>query len=182
MKVTLVRHPPVALVGICYGQADVLLAKDWQESAARLKKSLENPEQIYSSPAYRCRKLANYLEINPKIDDRLKELDFGSWELQPWKAIPRAELDVWTKDLDAANPYQGETCNQLKARAMDFWNELIKQGGDALVICHTGWIHSLLAQLLDTDMKHITRLKIDYCKRTEIQITGKMIHLNYVNH
>lgn len=181
MKVMLVRHPPVALTGICYGQSDVMLAQDWRDHANRLKANLKIPNTIFCSPAYRCRALAQYLGLKAIIDPRLKELDFGSWELQPWKAIPRHEIDEWTADLDHANPYNGESCLALKHRAMTFWKSLIAQNEDALVIGHTGWIHALLAELLNTDMRHITRLKIDYCGRTLIDVQDDMVHLAFVN-
>ena len=35
----------------------------------------------------------------PRPDPRLREMDFGCWEMQPWQGIPREAVDAWTADF-----------------------------------------------------------------------------------
>jgi len=91
MKLWLIRHTNVNVApGICYGQTDVDVAETFENEAQVIKKQIENIEfdKVYSSPLIRCKKLAEYLfNTNIKYDTRLRELNFGEWEMQAWDKI-----------------------------------------------------------------------------------------------
>ena len=88
MEVFLIRHTKTAVIpGTCYGNSDVDVADSFLEEAGKVRERLkgESFDAVYSSPLQRCRKLAVYCGYeNPILDDRLKELNFGSWEGQRW--------------------------------------------------------------------------------------------------
>ena len=102
MEVFLIRHTKTAVIpGTCYGNSDVDVADSFLEEAGKVRERLkgERFDVVYSSPLQRCRKLAVYCGYeNPILDDRLKELNFGSWEGQRWDEIQDPRLQEWYDD------------------------------------------------------------------------------------
>ena len=148
MKIALVRHTAVDCApGICYGRLDLPLApasagRDIGAVCAQL--AAFGAARIWSSPALRCRRLAEALG-DPILDDRLVELDLGAWEGKPWDEVPRADLDRWAADpLGFAAP-GGETGRMLIARLTSFFEELLTQPGDHVVVSHGGPLRVLTA-------------------------------------
>ena len=98
MEIYLVRHTtPNINNGICYGQTDVDLNFDTFESEFFdiNDKLPADIHRYYCSPLIRCSKLAERLAKEIQIDDRLKELDFGSWENKKWSELDNKELSKW---------------------------------------------------------------------------------------
>ena len=85
MEVILIRHTSVAVPrGTCYGWSDVDVSESFEQEAAMTKKKLEGMvfDHVFSSPLRRARKLAAYCGYdNPTLDDRLKEMNMGDWEM-----------------------------------------------------------------------------------------------------
>ncbi len=102
MKLTFIRHTSVAVEpDICYGWSDVDTASTFPEEAETVRKSIkgEHFDTVYCSPLTRCRRLAGFCGYpHPQIDERLKELNFGTWEMQRWDAITDPHLNLWYKD------------------------------------------------------------------------------------
>ena len=132
MKVYLVRHTSVDVPrGISYGQTDVSLKNSFEEEAAITRKHLDGLtfDQVYCSPLSRCTRLAAFCGYPDAIRDaRLKELNFGDWEMKSWDEISadpysRQWFDDWV-NVPARN---GESLQQLYNRLTDFLNEIKKQ-------------------------------------------------------
>ena len=92
MQLIVQRHTRVDVsTSICYGQTDVGLASSFDDELETIKTNLNGYSfnKIYSSPLKRCRILAENLNVSTHIefDDRLKELNFGDWEMKSWNAI-----------------------------------------------------------------------------------------------
>jgi alpha-ribazole phosphatase len=156
MRLVLLRHPlPESVQGLCYGSSDVAadpaaLARALAELPASLPADLAPNTAIYSSPLRRCTALADPLAAlldaaPPKRDARLAEMDFGSWEGQPWDAIARAEVDAWAADLTCYAPGGGETVLAVARRVHGFLDEMVAAHSDAVVVCHAGTIRLLAA-------------------------------------
>lgn len=156
MRLILLRHPlPEIAQGLCYGSSDVAadpaaLARALAELPASLPADLAPNSAIYSSPLRRCTALADRLAAlldaaPPKRDARLAEMDFGSWEGQPWNAIERADVDAWAADLTGYAPGGGETVLAVARRVHGFLDDVIAADSDALVVCHAGTIRLLAA-------------------------------------
>ena len=127
----LLRHAtPLVDAGICYGQLDV------PADAAATRRSahaflaalpaLSQPLHIVSSPARRCRQLALALQQQaeqagmatlPRVDTRLQEMHFGSWEGRPWGALPAREWEHWMADFGGWHAGgDGESLHDFMAR------------------------------------------------------------------
>ena len=140
----LVRHPPAAVApGVCYGRLDLPLA-DPGAAAALAGRLAGFGGTVWTSPARRCRMVAEALGPHT-VDARLQELDFGGWEGQAWDAVPRALLDAWAADPMGFAPPGGESGAALVARAGAFAAAL--PAGDHVVITHGGPLKVLGAVL-----------------------------------
>lgn len=146
MQVFLIRHPSTAVPStLCYGRTDVELSskatRELDGLAESLRARLPRDAELYSSPLRRCRELAERLHPSPIVDTRIGELDFGEWEMRPWDAIPRAELDAW-----AAAPLEytipgGESVARMCARVAEFLEERRAAGSERLaLVTHAGVI------------------------------------------
>ncbi|MFK3741531.1 histidine phosphatase family protein [Massilia sp. TN1-12] len=150
MKLHLLRHPrPAVEHGLCYGASDVpadAAALD-QVLAALREAGLPGDLPVYTSPLRRCRDLASALTPAALyVDARLAEMDFGAWEMRPWSAIPRADVDAWNADLLHYRPGGAENVMDVARRVAAFRAGLLAAGAaEALVICHAGTIRLLLA-------------------------------------
>ena len=94
MQLFVVRPAPAQVSGLCYGQVDVPVAPAAEEAARLAIASLDalGPAaseelpfaSIVTSPSARTRTLAEAMAHalglrTPRIDERLRELDFGRW-------------------------------------------------------------------------------------------------------
>lgn len=189
MRVYLIRHTEVAVGrGVCYGQSDVSLADNYAAQRDRLLTLLPNrpPSVVFASPLSRCRQLAESFtgaatDAVVRFDDRLLELNFGRWEMQPWNQIPAVELDTWMADFVTTGPPDGESFQQLADRVGAFWRETIlpmlpsptdePQPESVYVVTHGGVIRALLCLFLDLPLQNAYRLHLDYGSLCQVKLT-----------
>ena len=178
MRVYLIRHPkPSVAPGICYGRTDLDLAEDAAVRAAALRPLL--PEiMIHSSPLKRCSDLANALHPAPLFDDRLREVDFGAWEMRTWDDIGRAALDAWAAvPLDFAPP-GGESIADLHRRVTAFLDEQRAAGHQVLVlVTHAGVMKVCAGVLLGLPQPEWFSMSFDYGAITLIE-DGRLVWSN----
>lgn len=146
--VYLIRHTtPAVAQGVCYGRLDVPLAASAQEEIAAAVRSIPDVVAIFTSPATRCRYLANAVAAArgaPVVEDpRLLELDFGTWEGVPWSDIPRSEIDRWAADTWSHAPGGGESLSDLWRRVVAFEQDRALadcdlEAGGILIVSHQG--------------------------------------------
>lgn len=162
MKLTLIRHTRVSTpTGICYGQSDVSLADSYPDELAAVKSLLdgESFDAVFSSPLGRCRRLAEDLFPQHQIgfDQRLKELNFGQWELQSWDQIYATSEGKYWMDHYLASPCPGgESLPELQARLRSFiahLNDLSCQ--HIAVVAHAGVIRLIKSILENQTMDDV---------------------------
>lgn len=147
MRLFLIRHPlPAVAAGTCYGRTDLALAAAPLACAEALRPLLPADAAVFSSPLTRCRQLAELLHPAPVFDDRLRELDFGAWEMQPWDAIDRAALDAWVADPLHFAPPGGEAVAELRARVRNFLAERENDAAAAILVAHAGVMKICVAE------------------------------------
>lgn len=188
MRVTLVRHTSLAIApNICYGQTDVDVSHHFDNEHARLQEKLGDFafDAVYASPLQRCHKLAAKLTPNQvvNLDDRLKELHFGDWEMQAWDDIPRDIFDHWAQNYAHLAPPNGETFADLQTRGVDFLNHAAKQhtNQDILLVTHGGMIRAIIAHVLNMQLKGLFRIDVDYASVTRINFGGHIPKIEFIN-
>lgn len=196
MDIYLIRHTEVAVGrSVSYGQSDVELATNYTEQRDRILTYLSTaaPSYLFSSPLTRCSLLANELATSAgldvtsvQFDDRIKELNFGDWEMTPWADIPRSTLDPWMADFVNVGPPRGESFQELFDRVSHFWQEKIvsltvQNTGPVYIITHGGVIRSLLCLFLDLSLQNAYRINLDYGSLTKLSTNGQHYTIQYVN-
>jgi alpha-ribazole phosphatase len=187
MELYLIRHTaPAVGPGICYGQEDIALADSFSAEAMVVLGKLAGvaAEACYTSPLQRCVRLASMLGVGePSYDSRLQELHFGTWEMQPWDAIPRDQLDEWGADYVDSAPPCGETFAELHRRAAQFLREVASSGnaGPVLVVTHAGVIRAMLAEVLQLPLEETFRFQLDYGGVTQLHLGGAVSSVGWIN-
>lgn len=186
MKVIyLIRHTKVGIQKDCfYGHADVPLAGSFFGEAtftrAKLPKELDFP--VWSSPLGRCRILGETFEVPYHTDDRLKELDFGEWELKKFQDIPDTERLHYLNNFVELAPPGGESYLDLMARSREFLFELVNQPQEHFaVITHAGVIRCLVCMSLNLPLHHAYRFQVDYGSVTTLLFGSQGFQLGRLN-
>jgi alpha-ribazole phosphatase len=188
VEIYLIRHTSPAIEkGICYGQSDIPLASSFPEELGKLKMHLPlEIEAVYSSPLSRCQKLAFALSPKKEIvfDKRLMELNFGTWEMKQWDAIPLPELDKWMKDFVHVAAPEGENFDMLYKRAVSFFDEITDlPSKNVAVVTHAGFIRAVLAKVLEMPLRNAFKIPVVYGSVTKLQMDpiNKYCGIEYLN-
>ncbi|WP_343329886.1 alpha-ribazole phosphatase [Polaribacter staleyi] len=169
MEIILIRHTtPKIDKGICYGQSDIDVTDTFLEEIKPILTdvSINDAETVYySSPLKRCKKLAEKLSNTILFDDRLKELDFGDWELQNWNDINQEALDIWMNDFVKVAVTNGESYLDLHARTTNFLLEIAqKEFKKVVIVTHAGVMRSLYSFIHKTPLEKSFDLKLQYAQ------------------
>ena len=138
------------LPGVCYGRTDLDVAATFLTEAEAVLASLPPVERIVTSPLRRCLRLATHIAaqggIALTIDQRVQEMDFGRWEGQRWKDIPRHEVRAWMLDFLHVRPHGGECVAELRARTLEALSDHRRCGKRAVIVTHSGVIKAAVAR------------------------------------
>ena len=182
MEIYLIRHTaPKIDKGICYGQSDIDVQNSFEDEVETIKKNL--PETIgsiavYSSPLVRCKKLAQCFSKEITFDDRLMEVNFGDWELQPWDAINEDDLNTWMGDFVTIAPPNGESYIQLSERVNTAFDAIVNASGkDKIIVAHGGVIRAIVAKIKQIALKDSFNIKIPYSHVVKLVKDETGIHI-----
>ncbi len=174
MQIHLLRHTAVAVPqGICYGHADVPLACNFEKRAMQLKEIIScTYDAVYTSPSLRCKLLSSHLYGAQSQDDqRLKEMHFGTWEMQPWAAIPPSEIQPWYDDYLTISPPGGESYQEMLNRIAAFLQQLQHSSLDrVLIITHAGVIRSFIHLCANIPIDEVFGIHIGYGSLTVLRM------------
>lgn len=128
MKLVFIRHTSVNVPkGVCYGSTDVELASSFPQEAQMVKDKLRTYQfdKTYCSPLSRCVNLAEFCGYPDAVrDNRLKEMNFGAWEMQAYDTITDPKLQEWFDDYINVRPPEGESVIDQRKRLENFIEEL----------------------------------------------------------
>lgn len=188
MEVYLIRHTSVNIAkGICYGMSDIDLAATYKEEIEKVCKKLqnENIEMFYSSPLKRCAILTNSISSNKNIiqDERLKEINFGNWELKEWNLIEKEPYFLeWSSNYGNLKAPNGESFFDLSARVNETFSEVKNEKYSRVgIITHGGVIRALLSKILQVPMQNSYTIGLDYGGISKIKINDAFSIVEYIN-
>lgn len=161
MEVVFIRHTSVDVPsGVCYGQSDVPLRNSFEQEAAVTSEKLKSGrpqgrdfDHVYTSPLSRCVRLATYCGYpDAERDDRLKEINFGEWEMKKFDEIDDPRLKEWYADYMNVRATGGESFAMQYERVASFLDELKGKGYEKVaVFAHGGVL--ICAQLYAGTLK-----------------------------
>lgn len=145
MEIYLIRHTSVDVpAGYAYGQTDVPLRLSFEQEAEVVKQSLAGLQfdKVYTSPLTRCVRLATYCGYpDAQREDRIKELNFGEWEMKSWEELsadPRS--GAWFADwINVCTP-DGESFMEQYKRVASFLDEIRNSNYDKVCIFAHGGV------------------------------------------
>lgn len=180
MILHLVRHPrPRVEPEICYGCLD-LPVDNLDAAVQRLAPLLPRQVPVWSSPLQRCRLLAERLGPRPRLDPRLAEMNFGTWEGRSWAAIGRTAIDAWAADIADFAPPGGESARQVQARALEFLDEL--PDATAIIVTHGGVMRVLQAHWQHLPAQEWSALEFPYAALLTVEISAAGTIVRLENH
>lgn len=157
MEIYVIRHTaPDIAKGVCYGYTDIPLLPSFEAETQAIFPSIPNSiEVIYTSPLSRCKRLAYKLSESKNVsvqeDARLKELNFGTWEMQRWDDIDSTLLLKWMSNYEEECCPNGESYRQLVNRVDNFLATLSQTDYKRIaIVTHGGVIkamHALINKL-----------------------------------
>jgi len=134
---------------------------------------------IISSPARRCaefsRQLAQRLSLPLKIDERLREIHFGTWEGKSAAELLTTDATTlahfWT-DPAAHAPPGSEPLAQFQARVLAAWADIIAHpaGENILLITHGGPIRMILGHVLVMPLYTVLRLEVPHASLSRLRL------------
>ncbi len=173
--ITFIRHTSVNFPqGICYGATDVPVAESFFDEAQAIKNSIREStfHEVWVSPLSRCTKLADSLFglEGYKVDNRLKELNFGEWEKVPWKNIYNMEYGKhWMDNYAAARCPNGESFMDQISRVKSFYADKVNGNNKNIaIITHAGVIRAFLCYLKQISPYEAFEHKIGYGEVMEV--------------
>lgn len=183
MEIHLIRHTAVENPeNLCYGFAEMPLRKECQEDFKAINLDADF-DYIVSSPAQRCCLLAEYFQFKYSTDERLREMNFGNWELKKWIDIPEHEIQPWYGDFISVKASGGENLLEMQTRVQSFWSELIEKKSihKTLIIAHAGVIRLILQSVLQFPLENMFNIQIDYGKKVIIEAKEDYFSIKKVN-
>jgi probable phosphoglycerate mutase len=146
--------------------------------------------QIVTSPLSRCRAFAEALAerhaLPVSVEDRFKEVGFGSWEgraREEIQASNAAEYAAFYRDPVNCRPPGAEPLGTFFERVSQAYEDLIRQfaGQQILVVGHAGVIRAMFAHVLAADPRAAYVIKVDNAGITRFQHSGSVSQLVFHN-
>lgn len=128
--------------------------------------------------------------ITPAVDQDLRELHYGEWELERESEIRRRypEQHKLMRDEDPAwRPPGGETVAEVRARTEAAYRRIVQShaGKNVLIVSHGTAINCLLSAVLAMPETHVFRVDVQNCGLSELEVRGGrsyVVRLNETAH
>ncbi len=168
---------------------DALSEKGW----AQMRLAVESGfpwTQIVSSPLVRCHAFADELNqqhhIPVRIDDRLKEVGFGSWEGLTHDEIQTCDLShyqAFYSDPVGNRPPGAEPLDVFFARVSGALKTIVADfsGQHVLVVAHAGVIRAIMAHVLDIPAMAVYRIQVVNAGLSRIRYGSGHFQLVFLN-
>ena len=150
---------------------DPLTEAGWQQMWDAIA-DRTNWQYICTSPLLRCldftQKLSQKLDIGYSIDDRFKEIGFGTWEgLSPdeIRSSNPTALEQFYRDPIRNRPDGAEPLESFSRRVWEAYQEIVIRhpNKNVLIVAHAGVIRAITANILGMELGRVySSLKIEY--------------------
>lgn len=151
------------------GRIDAELTAKGISQAHRVAEALRGHpiDAVYASPlkrAYLTAEIASGSRLPVAKDDRLIELDFGSWEGKTREEFVAENPDLWRSWSESPDHTQaggsGDTALDVVYRIDEFFQDMVREhdGQHVLVVAHNGVNRLYLAWKLGMPLKYYRRI------------------------
>lgn len=179
----LLRHGPADVEsGALVGSTDVGLNSRGLERLAGLRRQLEDVDAWYCSPMLRTRQtldvLRQHIRIEQEIcyDDRLREVNFGRWEMQNFADISNADpglIDSWAEYTDFVFP-EGEAVADFCERVGVILELFMTHDAEKIgVVTHGGVIRTLICLALGISVRNYLLFDVQPASLAHLELFDK---------
>jgi broad specificity phosphatase PhoE len=130
-------------------------------------------DAVLSAPEARARETADSLGLAALVDERLADLDCGSWRGRRLDELPPDELARWLSEPDSC-PHGGESIVEVMARVRDWLAHISATTGRTVAVTHPAVIRAALLTVLDASPKSFWRIDIAPASRTTLHFRGSV--------
>ena len=165
------------MAGLLLGRAESPLTPSGRADAQGMSRLLGNVERLIVSPLGRARDTAECLGlgIEPEVDERWIEVDYGSYDGEKLGDVPAEVWRAWRAD-PTFRPPGGETLAEMGERVRSACQELFADVGgparspqsDVVVVSHVSPIKAAVAWALGADDAMAWRLYLATASMTVI--------------
>ena len=190
MKIYFLRHTSLKVGSdIFYGQTDLDVSGSFLSELKVVKKKFLKEKidvgnlEVYSSPLKRCMKLTKKISDNFRVDNRLKELNLGDWEMKKMKTIPKEEIFKWEENLMTYKIPNGESNKDFLLRLKSFLKDVIKLKKDVLIVAHAGSINGMISNLTNEPFDKLVKNyweKIGFGSLSLIEKNGGQSRIRFI--
>jgi len=175
VRVTLVCHATTQALRRATFGGDDSLDEVGRAKASHLVGSLGRVDHCWTSPALRARETAAAMGLEGRVDERLRECDFGRWTGLRFQQLlfrePR-KLVSWMRDPSSA-PHGGESIPQVLARVADWIAERDRDPGHTVAFTHASVIRAAIVHVIQAQLPSFWRIDVVPLSRTDLRTNGR---------
>ena len=176
MKIVLLRHGKPTRSDIWLGRLDVPLSEEGKKEVEAIAKKFEGIKIIYTSPLLRAKQTAEIIarELDAKI-----EIAQGFTARDHGEATGKT-VDEIKRLFPDRIPGQ-ESLEEVRARAVNNFKEILAKGEDAIIVTHKKVIQELLGWMLNVSVEDSLKFAIDpshFCEIKYEKEEFKILNLN----
>ncbi len=179
-RLYLLRHGPTTAPKGCFvGSTDVPLSGRGLSRLQGAVTPLQAVDCWYCSPMLRTRQTLKYLRQhgcpvhNPVYDERLREIDFGRWEMQTFAEIASADpqgIEAWNRYPDFTFP-TGEAVPAFIRRAEEMLAVFsTANSGSICAVTHGGIIRTMICLALGLSVRNYLLFAVEPASLTVLEL------------
>lgn len=172
----LVRHgrTEANASGRLQGRIDLPIDEVGRAQAAAVTSVVSNVDRVVCSPSLRARQTAEVFGVQPEIDDRWLEMDYGDFDGVAMADVPRDMWAEWITNPDFRPP-GGESLQEMGDRVFAACDDLLEAArtSDIVVVSHATPIKAAMAWALGVDVTITWRSQIDQASITKILVRDR---------
>ncbi len=163
--------------GLLLGRADPPLTARGLDQAHRVAEAVAalGPARLVSSPLLRARQTASLVGeacgLEAEVDERLIELDYGTWDGTSLSAADAERVERWRRDSSLA-PHGGESLDEVGMRVAAFCLEAAERTPDSfplVAVSHVSPIKAAVAWALGSGQGIAWRMYLELASVTRIR-------------
>ena len=185
MKLFFLRHTSLDVdADTFYGQTDLDVSTSFDKEVNKIINKLIDFNvdttciKTFTSPLIRCLKLTKEIKKDYVIDERIKEMNLGDWEMKKMSSIPIEKKLEWENNLLTFKIPNGESNEEFLDRLRNFLNDIIKHDEDILIVCHAGSINGMISILTNEPFDKMVKNyweKIKHGSLSMIEVQNEVI-------
>ena len=171
LRLTLVAHARTLAQKKARFAADESVEMDWQAQAHSRSQFSSRTTRYLCGPEARARETAALFSADVRIEQSLRDCDFGRWKGCLLDDIEPEQLGLWMADWQT-NPHGGESVEQLCQRTRE-WMAALTGTGHIVAVTHPLVMRAALMNVLQCPPSAFHSIDIEPLSMIDLRCNGK---------